>query len=264
MNKIALIAIGALILVGAVVFVLPSPVTSPMSGDEVPSSTTSVSGEATSSLVGTAPKPTTTIKPSPSKPNGGTNRVIAPAGGEQWVIRESHSIQWSEESLGNGSIYLIDAGTKAVVGLVTPSLTLHQKTFTWNTRDVFLYKSGSQKKDVQPGQYILRITFDVGNKPTIESGIFSLIYADQKATNSHSLIIKNYAANPTSLKVKKGETIYISNNDTISHKLSMSIFSPITITPSQTVLFGTSGLSVGFYEFYSEQYSGLKIGITVQ
>lgn len=262
----ALIAIGALVLIGAVIFMLPAPATSPTSSEEVASSTIATSSEVGVSPTTTPAKSVTVSKPSTSasKPSVGTNRVTAPLGGDRWVIRENHSIQWSEESLGNGAIYLVDASTKAVVGLVTPSLTLHQKTFTWNTRDVFLTRTSGQKKDISAGQYFLRIVFEVGNKPTIESGVFSLIYPDQQITGTHSFIIKNYIATPLKITVKRGDSIYISNNDSIPYVLSMSGFSPLTVPAGQVVKFETASLGAGSYEFYSSQYSALKLGFTVQ
>ena len=260
MTKTILIIIGFLGLIGLLTLVVPSPTQSPTIDDEsvVASSTTS---GTTSTPVATTPRSSGTVK----KPIvTSSNKVISPAAGARWSFGETHSIQWSEESLGNGAIYLVDATTKTVVGVVTPSLTLHQKTFTWNTRDVSVTRTGGQKKDVQPGQYFLRIVFEVGNKPIIESGIFSLIYASQQTTGVHTVIIKNYIATPLKVTVKRGDTIYIANNDTTSYTLAMSGFSPLVVPAGQTVKFETAALSVGSYEFYSSQYSALKLGITIQ
>lgn len=269
MNKIVLIAIGVLVIIGGVIFLLPAPTYSPGSEEEMASSTTSGLAGATSSPTSTP----TVIKPKSPTPSGATipkkptitaNKIITPASGDQWVIRENHTIQWSEESLGNGVITLLDAQTKSVVGYITPSLTLHQKSFTWNTRDVFLSRTGSQKKDVQPGQYVLRVTFDVGNKAAIESGPVTLIYADQKPTTSQTVMIKNYAFSPSAITVRRGQTLYITNGDSISHKLLMSSFSPLTASPGETISVSTNIFMVGTYEFYSDEYPGMKLVITVQ
>ncbi|MEK7187900.1 MAG: hypothetical protein AAB691_03605 [Patescibacteria group bacterium] len=263
MAKIILIAVGALALAGILIIMLPQPTQSPSPQDSGMATSTDLGTIATSPTPtgSVAPRPTQTTSPKPVTTSG--NRVITPAGGEQWVADESHTIQWANESLGNGYIVLLNTQTKAVVGYITPSLTLHQKTFAWNTKDVFLTRGSSQKKDVPIGTYSVKVVFEIGNKAAIESGAFTLIYPSQKTVSSQTFIIKNYVMAPAKLTVKRGDIIYIVNNDTISHKLSMSGYSPITIAAGETITFQTTPLTAGSYEFYSEQYTGLKAGITV-
>jgi hypothetical protein len=190
-------------------------------------------------------------------------RITSPALNDQWVIKEQHVIQWDNEALGTGAIYLVDAKTGATVGTISPSLTLHQKSFTWNGTDVLLSRGSSEKKSVEPGDYYFRIVFEVGNKQTVNGNVFSLIYPSQKPLSSGTFIIKNYTALPNQITIKKGDPIYFVNNDQVTHVIKLSGFPGITVPSGATVKFEVS-LNVGSYEFYSSDYSGLKMGVTVQ
>lgn len=264
------VILGAVVIVAGVIalFLIPAPpATAP--GDEVNSSASSTTATgASSSLAQSSTSPTKSSPPSIKltgvKPVVSSNKFIAPLSGDQWVIKENHSIQWNEEALGNGFISLVDAKTGAVVGVISPSLTLHQKTHTWNTQDVLVSRTGGQKKNIEPGEYIIRVTFEVGRKGVIETGKFSVIYPNQKTVSSQIFFIQNYVMSPAKLTVKRGDVIYIRNNDPTPIKILISGSIPITVMAGQLYTFSTASLSAGSYEFYSDQYSGMKATLLVQ
>ncbi len=189
---------------------------------------------------------------------------LSPVAGTQWVINQNNIIKWNREPGVTGGIYLVDAITGTLVGWITPTITSHQKEYTWDTRDVLLNRQGGLKKSVAVGRYILKIKFD-RNQADAQSGEFSIVYASQIEPVIYKATIKNLIFAPSSLIINKGEKIIVQNDDTVSHKIiGYGIGSSVTLAPGASMTVETNVLGIGEYEYYSESYASAKLKVTVK
>ncbi len=94
---------------------------------------------------------------------------VTPVPGETWTIAKQNPIQWSRAGGVSGEISLLDASTKALVGVILPQTGPNQTSYAWNTRDIFLSRTNPLKKNVEPGRYVVRISWDGNNLSPITS-----------------------------------------------------------------------------------------------
>ncbi len=204
-------------------------------------------------------KPAVVVKPPVSTQK---ISITAPVPGVQFVMNQNNTIKWSKEGGVNGAIYLIDASNNQTVGLITPSLTTHQTSYTWDTRDVLLSRQGGLKKPVTKGKYIILIKFD-NAQAEVRSGEFSVVYASEVPVISYDATIQNLTLTPKSLILNTGEKVVLKNNDTVTHK--MLGFSGVNLlVPGASMTIDTKIMTKGVYEFYSESYPTVKLTVTVK
>lgn len=211
---------------------------------------------------------------SPSAPNaqstGGTSvqnskiSILSPLASDKWVIGQNNVIRWSGEAKISGSIYLIGALDKAVVGWIISDIGPNQTSYTWDTRDVFLSRTNPAKKNLGTGNYIVKIKFDSKAMPEVSSAPFSIIYASEVVIPVYDVSIKDFKFNPATLTLKKGDKIRFTNNDSVDHRVLLLSVSPFVVAPGQSFVFDTSILTGGTYTFYSDVYSSLVLKVTVQ
>lgn len=215
--------------------------------------------------------PTTgTGNPTPTKPttsNPPKNQSITittPVAGAQFVTNKNNLIKWSKEPGITGGIYLVDASTGVTAGWITPTITAHQTSYTWDTRDVALSRTNSARKNISAGRYFIKIKLD---KPVadIQSAEFSIVYPSQVPTIKYEATLQNQTLSPKTLIVNKGETITIKNMDSVSHKIIPSGFGSVTtLAPGGYMLIETANMTAGVYEYYSENYPTAKLTLTVK
>lgn len=190
--------------------------------------------------------------------------VLSPIASEKWVIGETNTISWNKESGLPGYIYLVKASDKSVVGWINSETGAHQTSFAWNGQDVAVSRYSSQKKNVEHGDYIIKIKFDRSQIPEASSGVFSLIYKSEAPIGNYTVPIKNYVFSPSVLSVRQKDNITFVNNDPVTHRIVVGSYSPFVVEAGASYTFDTSSLFPGMYDFYSDVYSSLKLKVTVR
>ncbi len=216
------------------------------------------------------PPPALQAPGTPKSQTSGTSQqtktisILSPIPSEKWAIGETNTIKWSKESGVPGSVYLVKASDKSIVGWINSEIGPHQTSFTWDGRDVAVSRYNAQKRSVDRGEYIIKIVFDTNRIPTISSGVFSLLYKSEIPIGNYTVTIKGLVFSPSALSVKKGAKLTFVNNDSVTHQVILSSFSPFVIESGGSYIFDTSSLFPGIYDFYSDVYSSLRLKVTVQ
>ena len=121
------------------------------------------------------------------------------------------------------------------------------------------------KKNIETGNYIIKIKFDSNAMPEISSAPFSIIYSTEVQIPTYNVQIKDFKFNPATITLKKGDKIRFTNNDPVEHRIMLASVSPFVLPPGQSFVFDTSVFQSGSsYTFYSEAYSTLTLKVTVQ
>jgi hypothetical protein len=147
------------IIIGLLIFKYGSPGTTGVSGTTATNTST-----PTSSYGGTATSPTQIVI-----------KITAPAAGDIWKIGTKNSIAWTKAPNVTGYIYLINAETKNLVGVITPQIGPQQTSYPWDTRQLGFSRTNPAQKDVVPGTYYVSIAFDGNHLPIISSPIFTIV-----------------------------------------------------------------------------------------
>ena len=219
------------------------------------------------------PTPTTAVQPATTSPAAkkptpppakSAITFLSPAANEEWVIGEPHIIKWSRGSVQMGSLSLLNATTKKVVGWILSSANRNQASHQWDTRSVFISRGSPSSQDLAPGSYVLHLIFD-GPEVAVESAPFSIIYPSQVGFKTHQIVIAGLKMSPDKLTVKQGDKVVFTNNDSVNHFLKLSVSYPTeTITVGGSYVLPTISLTPGQYEAYSDKYQTAKTIITVQ
>jgi len=120
---------------------------------------------------------------SPASPYAGTAtpsaqiviKITAPVAGDAWKIGTTNSITWTRAANVTGYIYLINAQTKNLVGVITPQTGPQQTYYPWDTRHLALSQTDPSQKDVVPGTYYISMAFSGNHLPVISSPIFTIV-----------------------------------------------------------------------------------------
>lgn len=188
--------------------------------------------------------------------------VTSPSAGDKLILGQNHTISWSKEGGFKGYVYLADASTKAVIGWINSETGPRQTSYTWDTRNLFLTRYSPNKKTVEPGKYIIGVGFESKQTPVV-SGVFEIIYPSQATIDEYNISIKDFYATPNSLTVKKGSKLTFANNDAITLKIMTGSIA-FSVAPGSSYTFDTSALFPGEYEFYAEQYTTMRVRVSVQ
>ncbi len=123
--------------------------------------------------------------PSPAKTTAGTSAkipagaltisLISPAPNTTWVIKQQNTIAWSNSAKVTGQIDLINATTKTLVGVILSQTGPDQMSYTWDARSVYLSRNSPSMKDVLPGSYLIRVSFDGNGLGSIMNGPVTII-----------------------------------------------------------------------------------------
>ncbi|MBU6500924.1 MAG: hypothetical protein KGJ89_02260 [Patescibacteria group bacterium] len=229
-------------------------------------------GAPTTNATSSQPQPVTNNTGQVKSPSSGQTtttqvsgiKITSPTVSAKLALSQNNTIQWDKESGFTGGIYLVNASDKSVVGWITSETNVHQVSYTWNTRDLYIARYSPTKKTVSAGNYIIKIKFDSTKLPEVSSGEFSLVYTSELHPSSYSVTINNLAFDQPSLSLNKGDKLTIVNNDQVDHKITLTGFSPFVIPIGSSFTFDTSVLFPGSYVFYSAAYPTLKLSVKVQ
>ncbi len=172
---VVLIVIVALI-PAVIALIAHQSTTAPTTDTATAPAATSTPETATSTAT-TSPAVTPTIsstKPAPAPVQQSAIHFITPVAGDAWKLETSNSISWNASSGATGQIYLLDAKTKTFIGVILDSTGPAQTAYTWNTRDVYLSRTNPLKKTILPGNYVMVMSFDQGNLPSVTSPAFTV------------------------------------------------------------------------------------------
>ena len=114
---------------------------------------------------------TRTIKPATSV----VIHFITPVKDDIWNVGTQNIISWDKAGNISGSLSLIDAATGQFVGVILPQVGTGQTSYAWNTRDILLSRTNPLKKDVTPGTYKIKLSYDGNNIQPIVSPPFTII-----------------------------------------------------------------------------------------
>ena len=228
-----------------------------------------VNVNASSTTTGTTSGATVTSPATPGiatpAPARGAATIVAPATGAVFVLGKQNTIVWSRATGSpNGSIYLVNAATGAVVGWIQQNLIATQSSFPWNTSEVFVSATSPSKKNLEPGSYVIKVSFNSPQYPTIMSGAFSVILPSQVVTPSEAITVRNYTATPSALSVKQGTKLVFTNDDSVDYQVTITSNGTFDLKPGATYTFNTAILAPGPYAFYSTAYPTLRTTVTVQ
>lgn len=111
---------------------------------------------------------------SPTAVTGFVIRLLTPIAGQTWIFAQQNTVSWDRAANVPGQIELLDATTKALVGVILPQTGPNQTSYTWNTRDLLLSRTSPAKKTVTPGSYRVRVSFDGNNLSPVTSGVITI------------------------------------------------------------------------------------------
>jgi type II secretory pathway pseudopilin PulG len=177
---IGLVVVIVVVVVGAVILILRS-------GSDASTNTTqnvAAGSDASTTVTNSAPggNGVATASPAPHPAgNSGQNipalpgpaitiHLITPISGNAWTIGGTNSIAWDNPADITGEIDLVNASTKAFVGVILSETGPKQTSYTWDARSIALARYSADIKDVVPGVYSIRIHFDGNGLGSLVSG----------------------------------------------------------------------------------------------
>lgn len=99
-----------------------------------------------------------------------TIHLLTPISGNAWTIGGTNPIAWDNAAGVTGEIDLVNANTKAFIGVILSETGPNQTSYSWDARSIYLARYSADKKDVVPGTYSIRIHFDGNGLGDLVSG----------------------------------------------------------------------------------------------
>jgi hypothetical protein len=116
---------------------------------------------------------TTAPQPQPGTDHLTIINITNPTSSTRWVIGKQNTITWSKAGGITGQMYLVNATSGAIVGWIQQNIAPNQTYFPWSTDDVFLSHTNPTKKNILPGEYIIKMSFESPNVlPVISAPFF--------------------------------------------------------------------------------------------
>lgn len=103
-----------------------------------------------------------------------TIHLLTPISGNAWTIGGNNPIAWDNPADVTGEIELVNAATKAFVGVILSETGPNQTSYSWDAREIYLERYSADKKDVVPGAYSIVIHFDGNGLGDLVSGPISI------------------------------------------------------------------------------------------
>ena len=166
------------LIVGAVIIVVLAVAASYQSGMPNPSENGLNNGTAGGNTPGsgkaTGPVfPSNALSPTPDITS--SIRFVSPPAGDRWPQSSQNVISWNHGSGSTGQLYLVDATSKKIVGVILDQVSPDQTYYAWNTRDLYVSRTSATKITVPLGTYTIGFSFDQNHLPTVMSSAFSVV-----------------------------------------------------------------------------------------
>ncbi len=178
---IAVLAVAVIVL--AVLLFRANKVVAPVTSPQNASGTAPVSALPSSTPSASVPSGPSALppgSPSPTKTGSGTSvktpvkpltiSLVSPMPNITWTIGQQNMIAWSNPANVTGQIDLINASTKTLVGVILSQTGPNQMSYAWDARSVYLSRNSPSMKDVLPGTYLVRVSFDGNGLGSIVNG----------------------------------------------------------------------------------------------
>jgi hypothetical protein len=185
--------------------------------------------------------------------------ITFPSRGIQWIVGETSTIRWSKAAGVTGGIYLVDATTGAEGGWIVGSILPDQTAVAWNGREVFPTRSSRLGKAIPPGNYVMKIKFDLPKAPSPASATFSLVRPPVEIVS-----ITRASFSSSLLDVFRGTKIQFTNDDVVPYQISVSGAGGFTVRGASSYTFDTAPLAPGSYLFNSGSLSSLRMTVNVR
>jgi hypothetical protein len=114
-----------------------------------------------------------TSQPAPRTSAPFVVHLVTPVANAQWTIGGSNPITWDRAGTITGEIDLLDAKGN-FIGVILSESGTGQTSYSWNARDYELSRYSPLKKEVVPGTYKIRISFDGNNLASVTSPIVTI------------------------------------------------------------------------------------------
>lgn len=175
-------AIIAIIGTGLIAIFPPQP-RPPLASSAASVGSASSTTSTTSTTSGAVATGTGSPTPTPGQSNGGggsnvpivpgpviTIHLLTPIANNVWTIGGQNPIAWDNPADVTGEIELINATTKAFVGVILSETGPNQTSYSWNARSIYLGRYSADEVDVVPGTYSVLIHFDGNGLGDLISG----------------------------------------------------------------------------------------------
>ena len=266
---IIILAVIIIALLGFITYRSGSKKSIPENEENLSAETTETSAVATTetSATPTVKKPTTSqtqpiIKKTTTAIVDLGIKIITPALGESWTFGKIHTIRWSTGAGIKGYIELLDASTKQIIGWITPEISSSQTYFDWDTKMVSVGRMDPSRKDITPGNYIIKIVFD-GPKSPIESAMLSIISsADEKIITNNNVLIQNGIFAPNFITIRTGDKVIIVNNETALKTIQINNIPVAILSKNSAYVFEPK--AAGTYELRLKEQILAKLTVVVQ
>ncbi len=175
-GKLIILAVIIVVAVALIIYYgAGTPAQTPGPGNATSTAATSTGTTGATSTAGQISGTSGTKSATSAKPPGTIITFVTPIPGETWTINQQNTVQWSRAGGVSGEIALLDASTKALVGVILPATGPQQTSYAWNTRDLLLSRTNPLKKNVAPGRYLVRVSWDGNNLPPITSQPITIV-----------------------------------------------------------------------------------------
>jgi hypothetical protein len=178
--KMVGVAIGIVVVIVIAIFWIISLATSAKNfrnaGSTANASTTvtNVAPGGSSSTASAVPPPSGTMGSAgsiPALPGPSiTIHLLTPISGNAWTIGGTNSIAWDNPAGITGEIDLVNANTKAFIGVILSETGPNQTSYSWDARSISLARYSADQENVVPGTYSIRIHFDGNGLGDLVSG----------------------------------------------------------------------------------------------
>ncbi len=207
---VGIAALAVVLAVGGWLLISRNPVSAPEgpAGDPTAPSTNTEAPPTPAPAAPQAQKPAVAPSPAPVA----TGHVFAvPTASDIWALNTQHLIAWNREAGVAGGIYLVDETTGKTVGWIVPSTAPSQTSFTWDTRDVAIDRTGGTRQNLAAGTYSLRLTLTA--KGEAKSAPFRIVPEGSAEAVTRAVRMRGTQLSPTALTVVRGTKIVFINNE---------------------------------------------------
>lgn len=207
--------------------------------------------------------------PAPAGSTGGGVKTVAinitnPASGDKWEVGKIHAIKWSKAAGISGGLELVDSATGNSVGWILSQTAANQTSYDWDTKQVAISRNSALGKQVNPGNYIVRLVLDNKSFAPAQSAVFSISYPSQISVATYNVTIQSYAFGPKSLTIKQGDKVVFTNYDSVEHTVVFQSMPPIALASGATYTLQTGSFSPASYNYYCSLHPSMTGTLIIQ
>ncbi len=108
--------------------------------------------------------------------------MISPTSNAVWSIGQQHTIQWNQPGGVTGQLSLVNASDGTIAGWIQQNIAPTQTYFVWDARSVYVSSISSAGRDVVPGEYLVKLTYDA---PDVSSAVSAPFWITAATTTAN-------------------------------------------------------------------------------